>query len=89
MLESSGTAWILERLPKGMTRCRKSNRMGWGCKPEGQGSLIGELKVKLTAGYHSSVCGNGLGSSLDQRSKISSLCLCLSARFVFKGGRKA
>lgn len=32
--------------------------MGWGCKPEGQGSLIGELKVKLTAGYYSSVCGN-------------------------------
>lgn len=56
------------------------------CKPEGQGSPIGELKVKLTV-----LATVALWVELDlaalwpKESRISSLCLCLSARSVFKG----
>lgn len=43
VLKSSGTAWVLDQLLKGMmTRCREMQQggkvMGRGCKPEEQGA---------------------------------------------------
>lgn len=87
VLKSSGTAWILEQFPKGMTWCREiqqgGNGMGWGCKPEGQWSPKGELKVKLMV-----LAAVAVRVELDLAalwSKVSSLCLCLTAPSVLKG----
>lgn len=50
--------------------------MGWGCKPEGQRSLIGELKVKPTV-LATKVLWVELGLALwPKQFKISRLCAC-------------
>lgn len=57
--------------------------MGWGCKPEGQWSPKGELKVKLMV-----LAAVAVRVELDLAalwSKVSSLCLCLTAPSVLKG----